>query len=166
MHVASLNDSVVPEELRVECENLVAGRDRYIPTIVVDVSSLGGRSPLEGQLWLARVVAALEEDESLGQPLLPSTALESFITEVVSSVQGGGRGEEGGEEEVCLSTISEHSEVPTSTAIEIPTPSQMFIMSGDQAKCSLRADTRPNVHYGRTPGQMFITGGVLVLVAD
>lgn len=87
VHVASLNASEVTEGVRDECERLVDGGDSYVPTVVVDVASLGGRSPpgdqLMGELWLARIVAALEEDVEF---LLPSSALESFITEVVSSV--------------------------------------------------------------------------------
>lgn len=83
VHVASLNASEVTEGVRDECERLVDGGDSYVPTVVVDVASLGGRSPpgdqLMGELWLARIVAALEEDVEF---LLPSSALESFITEV------------------------------------------------------------------------------------
>ena len=88
MDVAFLNDSELIDELQDGCVMLVEGGDRYIPTIAVDFSSLGGRSPvggmLTGQLWLAEVVAELE-DEGFGRPhLTTSEALETFLTDVVS----------------------------------------------------------------------------------
>lgn len=61
--IASLNVSLISGDLQNQCESLLANNGSYIPWILVNISSLGGREA-GGERRLARVVELLGDTVS------------------------------------------------------------------------------------------------------